>query len=73
MDFYLPERQQLVQVTQNLEHPVTRERELRALTEAVRSVRVQSALILSDSNEDGFELKGVPVEVHSTAEWLLNQ
>ncbi len=73
VDFYLPEKQQLVQVTQNLNNPATRERELRALAEAVQSVKVQSALILSDSNEDGFELKGVPVEVHSTAEWLLSQ
>ncbi|HEY5269896.1 MAG TPA: ATP-binding protein [Anaerolineales bacterium] len=73
VDFYLPEKQQLVQVTQSLDNPATRERDLRALAEAVRSVKVQSALILSDSNEDGFELTGVPVEVHSTAEWLLNQ
>ena len=73
VDFYLSEKQQLVQVTQSLDNPATRERDLRALAEAVRSVKVQSALILSDSNEDGFELNGVPVEVHSTAEWLLNQ
>jgi hypothetical protein len=72
VDFYLPEKQQLVQVAQNLDNPATREREQRALAEAVKSVKVQRALILSDSNENGFELNGVPVEVHSTAEWLLN-
>jgi predicted AAA+ superfamily ATPase len=72
VDFYLPETQQLVQVTQNLENPATRARELRALAEAVKSVKVQSALILSDSNEDGYDLYGVPVVVRSTAEWLLS-
>lgn len=73
VDFYLPERQQLVQVTQTLENPTTRERELRALAEAVQSIKVKSAMILSNSNEDGFELNGVSVEVRSIAEWLLSQ
>ncbi len=73
VDFYLPEKQQLVQVTQTLENPATRERELRALAEAVRSIKVKSAMILANSNEDGVEVNGVPVEVRSTAEWLLSQ
>lgn len=73
VDFYLPEKQQLVQVTQSLDNPTTRERELRALTEAVQSIKVKSALILSDSNEDGFKVNGVLVEVRSSAEWLLNR
>jgi hypothetical protein len=30
-------------------------------------------LILPDSNENGFEIVGLPVEVRSTAEWLLDQ
>jgi predicted AAA+ superfamily ATPase len=72
VDFYLPEKQQLVQVTQTLENPTTRERELRALAEAVQTIKVKSAMILSNSNEDGFEVNGVPVEVRSTAEWLLS-
>ncbi len=73
VDFYLPGQRRLVQVTQNLDNPATRERELRALADAIPSVKVETALILSDSNEAGFEIKGVPVEVRSTAEWLLNQ
>ncbi len=71
VDFYLPEKQQLVQVAQSLETPNTRERELRALGEAVKSIKVKHALILSDTNENGFEIGGVPVEVRSIAEWLL--
>jgi len=73
VDFYLPEEQQLVQVTQNLDAPATRDRELRALAAAVQSVKVKSALILSDANEDSLELNGVPVAVRSTSEWLLNR
>jgi hypothetical protein len=73
VDFYLPEKQQLVQVTQALDAPATRTRELRALADAIQSIKAKSALILSDSNEDGFEVNSIPVEVRSTSEWLLSQ
>jgi predicted AAA+ superfamily ATPase len=71
VDFYLPEQRQLIQVAQNLSNPATRERELRALEDAAGSLNPASLLILSDENEDPFELAGVPVVVRSTAEWLL--
>jgi hypothetical protein len=61
------------QVTQNLGAPATRERELRALSDLIQAVKVKHALILSDENEDGLEIHGVPLEVRSTAEWLLAQ
>jgi hypothetical protein len=60
-------------VAHSLAAPATRERELRALADAVKSVKVKKALILSDANENGLEVNGVPVEVLSTAEWLLAQ
>jgi len=71
VDFYLPEQQQLVQVTQNLAAPATRERELRALADAFQSVKVKNALILADESGDRLEVNGIPVEVRSIAEWLL--
>ncbi|NMB68850.1 MAG: ATP-binding protein [Chloroflexi bacterium] len=71
VDFYLPEQRQLIQVAQNLFNPATRERELRALEDAAGALNPASLLILSDENEDPFELAGVPVAVRSTAEWLL--
>jgi predicted AAA+ superfamily ATPase len=70
VDFYLPEEQLLVQVAENLDAPGTRERELRALAGAVKSVKVRKALILSDANEDDRDMSGVPVEVRSISEWL---
>ncbi len=73
VDFYLPEKRQLIQVTQHLENPSTREREVRALNDALQSVQVERALILSDANENSFEIRGVPVEVRSTAEWFIRQ
>jgi hypothetical protein len=71
VDFYLPEKRQLIQVSQNLVNPSIREREVRALGEALQNVKVESALILSDENENGFELSGVPVEVRSVSQWLI--
>lgn len=73
VDFYLPEKRQLIQVARNMENPTTRECEIRALSDALKSVKVESALILSDANENEFLLNGVKVEIRSVAEWLLNQ
>jgi predicted AAA+ superfamily ATPase len=75
MDFYLPENRQLIQVAHNLDasRTATREREVRALSDALTGVKVESALILSDANENSFELGGVRVEVRSLGVWLLSQ
>lgn len=73
VDFYLPEKHQLIQVTQNLEQPAVRERELRALQDAIQNVNARSALILADANADSLEIGGVPVAIRSAAEWLLNE
>ena len=73
VDFYLPEKRQLIQVAHNLENTATREREVRALSDALTGLKVESALILSDANENSFEISGVPVEIRSVAEWLLSQ
>lgn len=71
VDFYLPEKRQFIQVTQHLENATTREREVRALNDALQGLPAESALILSDANENGFDIRGVPVEVCSMAEWFI--
>ncbi len=71
VDFYLPEKGQLIQVTQHVENPAAREREIRSLEDAVKSVKAQSALILSESNGDKFDLHGIPVEMRSITDWLV--
>jgi len=72
VDFYLPEKHQLIQVTQNLSHPATREREVRALQTAMDTVKAEHALILADANEDPIMINGLPVEIRSTSQWLLD-
>jgi hypothetical protein len=72
VDFYLPEKRELIQVANNLGNPAARGREIRALSDALKGIKVESALILSDANENEFEIEGTRVEISSVAEWLLN-
>jgi predicted AAA+ superfamily ATPase len=73
VDFYLPEKRQLIQVAQHLENPSTREREVRALEDAIKGLNVNSALILSDANEPSFDINGIPVEVQSVTKWMMKR
>jgi uncharacterized protein len=73
VDFYLPEERRLIQVTQSMENPVTREREFRALQGAIQTLPVTDALIISDANENEIEINGTSVKIVSIAEWLLGK
>ena len=71
VDFYLPESRALIQVSQSLAQPATREREVRALTDAMRSLGLDHGLILTDSNEAPITENGLTIEIRSLVEWLL--
>jgi predicted AAA+ superfamily ATPase len=73
VDFYLPETRQLIQVAQNLENAATRARETRALADALRTLNLSRGLILSDANAQPVEENGLTIEIHSVAEWLMNE
>ncbi len=71
VDFYLPEKKQLIQVARKLENNQTRERELRAISDAVSELEITSATILSESNEEDVLSGKIPVNIQSVAEWLI--
>jgi predicted AAA+ superfamily ATPase len=73
VDFYLPETRQLIQVSQHLENPATRERETRALFDAMRGFNLSHGLILTDANAQPIEKDGLTIEIRSLAEWLISQ
>lgn len=73
IDFYLPTTRQLIQVTQHLENPTTRERELRAIEDAIGAIPVESALIITENDEDPVTINGISVIIHGAATWLLQQ
>ena len=71
VDFYLAEAGQLVQVVQSMDHPATRERELRAITDAMGALGLSSGLILTDANAQTIKSNGFTIAIRSLAEWLL--
>ena len=71
VDFYLPESSQLIQVAQNLDNPATRERETRALVEAMRALKISHAMILTETNAPAITENGLTIEIRSLVEWLL--
>jgi predicted AAA+ superfamily ATPase len=73
VDFYLPERRQLIQVSQRLENSSTRERKFRALEHSIKEIPIENALILSDTNENEITVGGIPVIIQSISERLANQ
>ena len=73
VDFYLPERRQLIQVSYRLDHLSTREREFCALEETIKELRIENVLILSDTDENEIAVGGIPVKVQSITDWLVNQ
>jgi hypothetical protein len=46
---------------------------MRSLEEAFKDLAVQSALGLSDTSEEVFEISGVEVRVQSVADWLMGE
>ena len=71
VDFYLPDVRQLIQVTQHMNDPGTRQRELRAIDSAAQNIKVEQALILCENNEEEQVVSGIPVITRSIAEWLI--
>lgn len=71
IDFYLPRTGELIQVSQNLAQPAMREREIRALSDALRGLGLTRGLILTDANAAPIETDGLTLEVRSVVEWLL--
>jgi hypothetical protein len=71
VDFYLPGSGQLIQVAQSMDQPATREREIRALVDAMGALGLFSGLILSDSNAETITRDGLTITIRSLAEWLL--
>ena len=62
---------QLIQVAQHLENTSIRERELRSISDAGKSINVKSALILTDANENEININGLPVKIQSISEWMV--
>ena len=50
----------------------TREKEIRALQDAIQLLKPKGALILTDANGKNIKRDNVPVSIRSAAEWMLS-
>ena len=71
VDFYLPKEKQLIQVAASVDQPATRERELRAMNEAMLALRIKQSLLLTSANALPATVPAGIVETRSVADWLL--
>jgi hypothetical protein len=62
----------MVQVAENMAEDATRNREIRALEEAVQEIAVEKITLLTDNNEGDLNIGGIKTKVQSVTEWFLN-
>lgn len=63
---------QLIQVTENLSDPKTKNREIKALLEAMHETQCNNALILTVEESEKIEVKNYTITVMPIYQWLLN-
>lgn len=56
-----------------ISNSATRERKIRAIQDAVKTVDAQDLLILSDNNEDPIRIDDKEIQIQFFPEWLLHQ
>lgn len=71
VDFYLPQKQLLIQVAQSLDDQKTREREIDALCEAAAELKISRCLILTETEKEIVKEGKLTIKVNSIYEWLL--
>ncbi len=61
-----------LQVSYSIENEATKERELKGLYEACKSLKIKKAKIVTLEEEDSIKYKGVEVEVIPAYKFMLN-
>lgn len=73
VDFFLPKEKAFIQVSQYFDSLETQERELRALTVAVKEQKeVATYIVVTESDKQVLNREGLQVRVVPLYEWLLN-
>ena len=73
VDFYLPERNHLIQVSCSIADDETREREISALLKVSKHLKADKLTIVTYNEEDVINIKGVVIEVLPLWKWLLKR
>ncbi len=72
VDFYLPKKKSLIQVSQSVADPNTRQREVQALMEAMKEVEKSTGMIITEDEKDIIKIEGKTIIVLPVYEWLLS-
>jgi predicted AAA+ superfamily ATPase len=71
VDFYLPDKKLLVNVSYDISNAQTFERELKGLQEAMTELKLTSAYLITDSKKDTIVIKKQTIHIVPLWEWLL--
>lgn len=71
VDFYLPKKKMLIQVSQRISEPLVLERETQALVDAMDEVGSTSALLLTEDEKDRLSFGNKTITVIPIYEWIL--
>ena len=72
VDFYLPKKKMLIQVSQKLTEFNTKEREVRALLDAMEEINENTGLILTEDEKGKFVFGKKIITILPVYEWLLS-
>ena len=73
VDFYLPDAEQLIQVSYSLDDPDTLQRETEALTKVAKHLNVNDLLIITKDEETVLEKDGKTIKVVPLWKWMLER
>lgn len=73
VDFYLPDAEQLIQVSYSLDDPDTLQRETEALTKVAKHMNVNDLLIITKDEETVLEKDGKTIKVVPLWKWVLER
>ena len=73
VDFYLPDAEQLIQVSYSLDDPDTLQRETEALTKVAKHMNMNDLLIITKDEETVLEKDGKTIKVVPLWKWMLER
>jgi len=73
VDFYLPKKKLLIQVSQSLTEPAVRERETGALLDAMEEIKENKGFLLTEDEKDTLTFANKKISVIPLYEWILGR
>jgi predicted AAA+ superfamily ATPase len=73
VDFYVPEKNLLIQVSYTISDPETRKREIKALESAMKSLEISESIIITIDEREIIETSSGKIKVIPAFEWLMKE